>query len=194
MARKLEFDYEEAIERATRLFWAKGYSKTSLRELLKTMRIGESSFYNSVKSKKALYLECLRHYNDTVTRRRSAALLAEPSVKRGIRAFFTMVLDDLDNPRTPRVCLMAGSLSDDVLSERDLKAYVTGEMQALSEALNARLEAAKVARELPKDFNVTTTAQILVTYLQGLFRVIRILNRRKQVEEQIETLLKGLRL
>jgi len=80
MPRTREFDYDLALDQAMRLFWAKGYSNTSLRELLKVMRIGEGSFYNAVRSKKALYLACLKHYNDVVTRRRLQAFEAEPTV------------------------------------------------------------------------------------------------------------------
>ena len=39
-----------------------------------------------------------------------------------------------------------------------------------------------------------TAAQVVVTYLQGLFRVVRILNSRPQLERQIEVLLTGLGL
>jgi hypothetical protein len=34
-----------------------------LRDLLKGMKIGEGSFYNTFKTKKNAYLECLKHYN-----------------------------------------------------------------------------------------------------------------------------------
>src|SRR5512135_3236973 len=84
MGRKLEFNYERAVERATRVFWAKGYSAASMRDLLKAMGIGEGSFYHLFGSKNRLYLECLKHYNDTVTRQRLAALEAEPSVRKGL--------------------------------------------------------------------------------------------------------------
>jgi TetR/AcrR family transcriptional regulator, transcriptional repressor for nem operon len=59
-----------------------------MRDLLKAMGIGEGSFYHLFGGKNRLYLECLRHYNDTVTRRRLALLEAEPSVRKGIRNFF----------------------------------------------------------------------------------------------------------
>src|SRR6516162_8670767 len=107
MARALEFDYDKAIARATRVFWKKGYSGTSLRDLLKAIGIGEGSFYNTLKSKKQLFLACLEHYNDTVGRRRGEALFSPSSAKEGIRGFFKSVLDDLDDPRIPRVCFLA---------------------------------------------------------------------------------------
>jgi TetR/AcrR family transcriptional regulator, transcriptional repressor for nem operon len=192
MARKREFDYEQAVDRATRLFWKKGYSNASLRDLLKVMGIGEGSFYNSLKSKERLYLECLKHYNDTVSRRRLSALISGNSVTEGVRAFFKTVLDELDDPRTPRVCLLAASLSGDVLAERALKRSVVKDMQAFSGAFHERLQSAKNAGELPKEFNVAVVAQVLVTYLQGLFRVISVLQTRSEVERQIEALLTGL--
>jgi TetR/AcrR family transcriptional repressor of nem operon len=194
MARKIEFDYNVAIEKATRLFWKNGYTNTSLRDLLKAMGIGEGSFYNTVKSKKHLYLECLKHYNDTVSRRRLAVLLAESSVKRGVRAFFNAVLDELDDPRTPRICLMAGSLSSDVLDARDLHRYVVSEMEMFVRHFTERLESARKAGELPKTFEPEIAAEVIVTYLQGLFRVIGVLQDRAQVERQIEALLAGLGL
>jgi TetR/AcrR family transcriptional repressor of nem operon len=194
VGRRRAFDYDEAIERATRLFWATGYTDTSLRDLLEAMQIGEGSFYNSVKSKKNLYLQCLRHYNDTITRRRWEALLAESSIAEGVRAYFTAVLDDLDDPAIPSICLMAASLSTDVLAVEDLRSYVVGEVQTLQTALTGRLQDAAHAGELPTDFDAEAAAQIVVTYLQGLFRVARVLNDRSQLENQIEVLLTGLGL
>jgi TetR/AcrR family transcriptional repressor of nem operon len=194
VGRKLEFDYDRALNRATRLFWAKGYSNTSLRDLLKTMGIRESSFYNIAGSKKALYLEALKHYNDSVTRRRLEAFGSERSVRKGVRKFFETVLDELDDPKTPRVCLMAGSLATDVLEEPEFNRYVLGEMRLFEKVLVDRLAAARKAGELPGTFKPDVAAQVIVTYLQGLFRVVRVLKDRREMERQIKALLSGLGL
>lgn len=194
MSGKKQFDYEGAVHQATLLFWANGYSNTSLRALLRTMKIGEGSFYNSFKSKKQLYLICLRHYQERVTRKRWEAFATEPSVRKAVRRFFEIVLDDLDDPKVPNVCLMAASLSSDVLSSRQLKAHVLQEMRVLQSALIERLELAKATGELPQDFNAAIAAEVIVTYLQGFYRVIRVLHDRPHMEQQIEALLRGLRL
>lgn len=191
MARPREFDYDQALDRAMRLFWAKGYSNTSLRDLLRVMRIGEGSFYKAVDSKKALYLAALKRYNDIVTKRRLAALESEPTAARAVRRFFSCVLDELDDLQMPPVCLMARSLSSEVLAERDLRRYVIGELSRFERGLIDRLEAAKASGELPKKYPVEATAQLLVTYLQGLFRVVRVLHSRREIEAQLEILLGG---
>jgi TetR/AcrR family transcriptional regulator, transcriptional repressor for nem operon len=194
MARQIEFDYDRAIERATQLFWKKGYSNTSLRDLVAAMGIGEGSFYNTFESKKHLYLECLKHYNDTVLRRRLTALLSGRSAKEGIRAFFNAILDELDDPKTPRICLFGASLSNDVLAERELKRYVVEGMTSFSGVFLERLTSAKEKGELPPGIDPEVATQVLVTYLQGLYLVIRVLQDRAQVERQVETLLGGLGL
>lgn len=194
MGRRIEFEPARAIERATKLFWARGYSRAGLRDLLKVMGIGESSFYHAFGSKQRLYLACLKHYNTTVYGRRWAALCAQPLVRDGIRCFFRTVLDDLDDLKTPNVCLMAGSLSADVLSARELENYVRSEMQTMEHALMQRFELAKQSAELPPEFQSAVSAQVLVTFLQGFFRVARTLHSRAQLELQLEVLLKGIGL
>jgi len=194
MGRKLEFNYDRALERATRVFWAKGYVSASMRDLLKAMGIGEGSFYHLFGSKKRLYLECLKHYNAVVTKRRVEALVGEPSVRKGVRAFFRTVLDELDNPRTPRVCLLAQSLSEQMMEESGLKTYVTEQMAGFEGFFIERLKQAEKSGELPKDFPTEVTAEIIVTYLQGFFRVIQVLKNREQMWQQIEALLTSLGL
>jgi len=194
MPRGITFDYEKAIASATQLFRKHGYSNTSLRALLKVMNIGEGSFYNTIKSKERLYLECLKHYNETVGRERIAALTSAPSVKAGVRALLTTVLDQLDDPKTPNLCLMAGSISSDVLQERELRAYVLSEIGAFLTLLTERIRAGKAAGELKADLEPEIVVQIIGTFLQGLLRTALISYDRKQVERQIDVLLTGLGL
>jgi TetR/AcrR family transcriptional repressor of nem operon len=195
MARTLEFDLENALEKATRLFWKSGYVGTSLRDLLKSMGIGEGSFYNTLKSKKHVYLESLKHYNATVGRQRGEALFSAPTAKLGVRALFQSVLDCLDDPKAPsRLCLMAGSLTREVLAESDLRKYVEQQMSMLAEGMIARLTADKESGLLPPDFEPQIVVPIIVTYLQGIFRMALVSYDRPTFEQQINVFLTGLGL
>jgi hypothetical protein len=85
-------------------------------------------------------------------------------------------------------------LSGDVLAARDLREYVVAEMELFGECFTKRLNEAKATGELPESFDAAVAAQVIVTYVQGLFRTIRILHDRRQVEMQVEALLTGLGL
>jgi TetR/AcrR family transcriptional repressor of nem operon len=195
MARTLEFDFENALGKAMRLFWKSGYAGTSLRDLLKSMGIGEGSFYNTLKSKKHAYLESLKRYNATVGRQRGEALFAAATANLGVRALFQLVLDCLDDPKAPsRLCLMAGSITREVLAEPELRKYVQQQMSMLTEEMTARLNADKEAGLLPADFDPQIVVPIIITYLQGIFRMALVSYDRTKFDRQIEVFLTGLGL
>ncbi len=192
MGRGIEFDYDKAIARATRLFWKTGYSNTSLRDLLKVMNIGEGSFYNKIKSKKNLYLECLKHYRATVLSQREAALFSQTSAKLGVRALFKTVLDQMHDPKRPGLCLLAGSMSRDVLDEKEIRQYIVGEGVASGGRFVALLRSAQEAGELPKELEPAVVVQIIRTYIQGMSRAALISYDRPRIEREVEVLLTGL--
>jgi len=195
MARTLEFDYTAALERATLLFWETGYLGTSQRDLLDTMRIGGGSFHNTFKSKKNAYLECLKHYNATVNRHRGEAFFSAPTAAEGVRALFKAVLDCLDDPNTPSpICLMADSITHGVFAEAELRDYVQQQMSMLAELMTARLRADKEAGLLPAEFEPETVVQVIVTYLQGVWRMALVSYERTRFERQNDAFLKGLGL
>src|SRR5260370_40732616 len=141
MARTLEFNYPKALEKATRLFWKLGYAGTSLRPLLKAMGIGEGSFYNTLKSMDHAYLECLKHYHATVGQRRGKAFFSAPTGRAGVRALFNEILNCLDNPRAPsKVCLMAASVTSQVLAKPSLKKFIQQEISNMPEAIIPQLK------------------------------------------------------
>ena len=193
MARTLEFDYDTTLDRATRLFWKSGYAGTSLRDLLKEMGIGESSFYNTLKSKKRAYLECLKHYNDTVDQKRSKEFLEAPTAALGVRALFKDIMESLDNPDTPSViCMMAGSLTHEVLDEAELRQYIEGRISTLQDAMIARMSADKRAGLLAVGFEPQLVVPVILTYMQGLWRMALVSYERSRFERQIDVFLTGI--
>lgn len=64
MPRNVEFDEEEAIQRAMEVFWEKGFHNTSLRDLTEAMKINSSSLYNTIGDKQELFVRCVRHYTE----------------------------------------------------------------------------------------------------------------------------------
>jgi TetR/AcrR family transcriptional regulator, transcriptional repressor for nem operon len=194
LARALEFDYADALEHATRTFWRTGYANTSLRDLLKAMGIGEGSFYNTLKSKKNAYLECLKHYDATVNLRRARAFSSAPTAALGVRALFKDILECLDDPETPRVCLMAGALTPDVLAETELRAYLQAQVSSWADQMADRFMTDKERGLLSESFDPQVIASIIVTYIQGLWRIALVSYDRRRLEHQVNTFLASIGL
>lgn len=170
MGRPPKFDRETALSRATELFWKLGYVNTSVAELLKVMKLGEGSFYNAFKSKKALYVECLRHYNATFMMRRSQALNTDRPTKERIQDFFDVVLEDFEENKAPG-CLISNSLSNEVLAERELKTYLFEGLGSFLDFLSNLIAEGQQHGEIAPSLKPHIAARILFTYLHGLQRL-----------------------
>jgi AcrR family transcriptional regulator len=62
MARPKEFDQDEALDQAIRLFSQQGFAATSTDELMRVMDIGRQSMYDTFGDKRALFLRALELY------------------------------------------------------------------------------------------------------------------------------------
>ena len=83
MARNVEFDEQLAISKAMDVFWKKGYSATSMRDLTEAMGINSSSLYNTIGDKHQLFLKAIRHYTES---RMEAARKQLRPIKSPLRA------------------------------------------------------------------------------------------------------------
>lgn len=195
MSRKISFDYTESLDQATWLFWQNGYGGTSLRELLKAMRIGEGSFYNTHKSKKQLYVECLSRYEETVDLKRWEAFKAAPTAGAGIRAMFDMIMDCLDDPQTPsRLCVWAAMLSHDVLSDPELRSIVETGLDRFRGRLVDRLNHDRERGLLPATLDAQGIASVITTYINGMWRMALVDYDRPRFAREIDIFVTSLGL
>ena len=62
MARPKQFDRDQALSKAIRLFARQGFAATSTEDLMRTMGIGRQSMYDTFGDKRALFLSALDRY------------------------------------------------------------------------------------------------------------------------------------
>src|SRR5260370_9157443 len=97
----------------------------------------------------------------------------------------------MDGPKRPGLCLMAGSMSRDVLDEKEIRDYIVGEGVASGGRFVELLRSAQEAGELPKEFEPAVVAQIIGAYIQGMSRAALISYDRPRIERQGASLLTG---
>src|SRR4030095_15791507 len=88
MARPAEFDRTEVLDRATRLFWERGFSGTSITDLEEAMAIGRTSIYAAFGAKEDLFMAAIDHYDATYSVKLRNALTSGLPVRRGLALYF----------------------------------------------------------------------------------------------------------
>lgn len=90
MARSVEFNECEIIEKAMNVFWEKGYHGTSMQDLVDAMQINRSSLYNSIGDKHCLFIKCVMSYAEVGFRETQEKIAKEES---GLQALITIIRD-----------------------------------------------------------------------------------------------------
>ncbi len=62
MGRPKGFERKDVIEKATAVFWQKGFAETSLQDLERATGVNKSGLYSEFKDKQELFIACLEHY------------------------------------------------------------------------------------------------------------------------------------
>ncbi|MDJ0616625.1 MAG: TetR/AcrR family transcriptional regulator [Calothrix sp. MO_192.B10] len=165
--RKLEFDREQALEKAMELFWLQGYNATGLNDLLKHMGIQRQSLYNAFGSKHELFIEAITHYGKTIIRQVEEALNAPGSPLENIRNFLANIATKAANPNY-RGCFVANSMME--LAPHDPAVEeVTGMLaRRVEQALERALERAVITGELTEKTNTREVARFLYNTILGL--------------------------
>lgn len=158
------------------------------------MKLGESSFYNTYKSKKNLYLLCLQNYNSKVTANRVLALQTNKPIGIRVRDFFEIVINDQIRAGQSKGCMMTNSLSYEVLSDKELRSYIEGQIEAFRSLFVSIFNEEKEKGELRQDFDSQAVTGILITHLQGIFKISLIQKDFSKLKHQVELLVSSIGL
>jgi TetR/AcrR family transcriptional repressor of nem operon len=113
MARPQIFNQQLVVAKAIECFWRKGYSATSLADLLQAMNISRSSFYNSFGDKRQLFEMCLQGYGQQLERILAMTLLNDKLTGlQAIKAFLQLVLSTSDRDLAAKGCLLVNTIAE----------------------------------------------------------------------------------
>ena len=91
--RPRKFDPDIVLARATGLFWAQGFSATSLDELAAAMGMNRPSIANAFGDKEAIYRETLARFATGVKAAATASLAAESDLAASLTSFYYAALE-----------------------------------------------------------------------------------------------------
>ena len=169
MARPCAYDRDEMLRKATALFWERGFSNTSVDDIVQATGVNRSSLYTAFADKNALFLASLEHYFETVTRAKLERLAHGDSAATAIRRFLRDIADERPAANAPaHGCLLTNTAVELGAGQEKVAALVRKALARLEEALAARLEVARQQGDLAADTEPRQFARQLVAFVQGL--------------------------
>ncbi len=112
MARPKAFDEAAALDRATDLFWKRGYHATSIQDLVDEMGINRASLYATFGGKKELFDRAFAHYRDVNTAGVRKFFAGQKNVRAGIRNLFALGVEESITDQDNKGCFVVNATTE----------------------------------------------------------------------------------
>ena len=167
MGRTRQFDIDDALDRATREFWAKGYVGTSLDDLTEAMGIKRPSLYRVFGNKAALFTRAVEHFENTYLSYVGEALASE-TPRLIIQRLLEGTVRACFGTGTPRGSLLAHGAPAGSPEDEEVRSFLAQRIEVYERKLAAslaRFHAGEIARQ-GGDGDVA--ASFLITHCCGI--------------------------
>ena len=168
MARTRSFDPSAALETAVHLFAAKGYSQTSMEELVQATGVSRYGLYGTFGSKRELFERALDRYADAMGKQSFLRLLEPDASLEHIRRIFRDRVEDLCCSEERKGCLFIHTAMGLAPQDEDLHEVLQKFMQRIAKLFTIGLESAKARGEVRRDLDSEQAGQLLTSQMFGL--------------------------
>lgn len=190
VGRPREFDVEEALAAALKVFWRKGYDGASLTDLTEAMGVTRPSLYCAFGNKEALFKKAL----DLYEREKLAFIdqaLAAPTGREAIERFLNNACElYAADPDTPGCMGVNSVLSCQGAASESVRQELIDRGIDVQSRLRTRLERAKADGELG-DADPAALALYIITVGQGIALQAGVGAKREALKQVVETALQA---
>lgn len=168
MVRTRSFDPSEALARAVELFSSKGYSDTSMDDLVKATGVSRYGLYGTFGNKRELFEHALERYADSMGRQSFLRLLEPGAGLEHIRAIFEQRIEAMSASGEKRGCMLCHTAMELAPHDHEIEGVLQKFMKRMSKAFATGLEAAAQRGEVKEDLDFRAAGQYLTGALFGL--------------------------
>jgi AcrR family transcriptional regulator len=182
--RPRSFDETGALEKATQVFWSKGYDGVTIDHLVAGMGVGRPSLYAIFGDKRAIFLRVLRAYAERKGASAAKALFSPQSLRDSIAGFLRFAVESATEKGSAPGCLIVcvAPLVDDAEVRQFLKDAAAGG----AALVERRFQDGVTAGEIPSDFPVAVRAIQVTDFARGLTMRAQIGTPRKTLLRDAE--------
>ncbi len=166
MGRPREFEIDDAIEKATGLFWRNGYEGTSLSDLTKTIGISPPSFYFAFGSKEALFKTVIERYFAEQIRIAEAAF-RKPTARAVATHLLRGLADVFTDPLHAPGCLAMNS-SLPCAAGDPVREWLAELREQMRKRLRDRFAELRGGERLPTGMDADSLARLVLVIVSGM--------------------------
>lgn len=190
MARPREFDRDEALKAALKVFWSKGYDGSSFRDLETEMGLSRSSLVATFKDKQSLFEEALSLYVKEYSEPKYQMLRDATSAKAGLHKFLSAIAESSISGKSPAGCFIVNSTIGVGGVDKKIGEFLESRLKIREKDILSLLTRALESGELRKDLNIRSVSRVIQTLSLGIPTLARMGKSKAYFEEMIDEALR----
>ena len=168
MVRTRTFDPATALTKAVDLFSAKGYSETSMEDLVRETGVSRYGLYGTFGNKRDLFEQALDRYAESMGKQSYVRLFEPDASLDHIRKIFAERVEDMCCEKETKGCLFVHTAMELAPQDHELKGVLQKFMKLMAKAFAVGLESAKARGEVREDLDVREAGELLTNTMFGL--------------------------
>jgi TetR/AcrR family transcriptional repressor of nem operon len=192
MSRPREFAEPDVLQKATEVFWKKGYHAASMQDLVDGMGINRASLYATFGDKHQLYIRCLQTYRDALHQAMTTLTVRRRPVRERLSILFRYLVKEAVQDTDRKGCLLANAALERGSEDPDTLREVRLHLDFTESLFRALLDEGQRSGELSTDRPVADLARYLMTLLAGFRMVGKVLPDREALESALSPALDAL--
>ncbi len=178
-------DRQDAIQRATQLFWEKGFHATSMRNIQEHIDLRPGSIYASFGSKEGLFKEALDCYAQSSLERLATLAESMPALE-ALKTFMLDVVCRKTGDSPSDMCMLAKTVAELTEENAQLLEAAKGHLKRIEDAFAQLLVKAQQEGQISKDKDPQHLAKTLQIQLMGLRAYARASGGSTQLQAFVE--------
>jgi TetR/AcrR family transcriptional repressor of nem operon len=187
MVRTRQFDRSAVLASVVELFSSKGYSETSMDDIVKASGISRYGIYGTFGNKRELFEQALERYADNMGRQSFLRLLEPDASLKHIRAVFDERIEHMCSSRANRGCMLCHTAMELAPHDPEIKDVMQKFLKRMSKAFSIGLENAKGKGDLKASLDSDEAGDFLTGALLGLSVLARSGFPRKTLKKYVDT-------
>lgn len=168
MNRTRTFDPSTALGQVVDLFASKGYSETSMEDIVQATGVSRYGLYGTFGNKRELFEQALEQYAEGMGKQSFLRLLEPGASLDHIRAIFDQRVADMCCSEENKGCLFIHTAMELAPQDEELRGVLQRFMRRISKAFSIGLDSAKGRGEVAEDVDVDAAGELLTSTMFGL--------------------------
>jgi AcrR family transcriptional regulator len=186
MANTSKYDRQEVIDKATNLYWKKGFHATSMRNLQDEIDMRPGSIYAAFGSKDGLFKEALKNYTDMGLCQLKELESIHKSPIDVLKAFVKAQVIDTQDDAPNGMCMLSKTISELTNDNQDLIDITKEHLGKIVNAFVLLINKAQALGDVDNNKNAEDLATHVQIQIAGLRSFAKINNDKKLLNTKIE--------